>query len=137
MFGTLISFFGGKLGAGITGMLLVSLLLVSFLYGMEKLSHSNTKIKYANAISELSIVKSENELLKNDQLVKNRVISSLQNQNNKIQYNFQEYKKTSNKMLKLCQEAKEVPASKSGLEVLDEESNSKFIDAINTTLGVN
>lgn len=135
MFGAIISFFGGKVSSIIVLILSLAIIGLFFMYQIEKIQHSNTKVELANKVSELSVSLTEVEVLKKDQQTKNNVITSLQELNKNTQDKFIAYKKEANKMLKICSEAKEVDANKSELQVLDKESNEKYINAINSVLG--
>jgi hypothetical protein len=136
MLATILSFFGGKLQLGIVGLLTITLIVGGVLFGIEKINHSNTKLLLANKINELTVAKQEVSVLKKDQENKQQVIVGLNQQINACLNNFSEYRSKMNKMLKVCSEAKEVPAKDSTLEVLDEKSNKTYIDAINNALSL-
>jgi len=137
MFSMLTSFFGGKLQLGIAGFLIVCVVTISVLYGVEKIKHSNTKVKLTNSISEVSALKVSVNLLTKDQEAKGAVINGLRSQVSSCLTDFEEYRKNVGNILAICTEAKEVKVEDSTLEVLDEESNKKYIDAINNVLSIN
>lgn len=135
MLSIIMSFFGGKLQFGIVVILGIALLGLGFLYGFEKYNHSNTKIYLANSLAETESLKTQKQLLIDSQLKLSNVIDGLKLQVQDCQKDFIDYKKKSENMIKICTEAKEIPQSQSELNVLDRESNEKYIKEINSALG--